>query len=278
MSDAYRPVGQYVSNLKRFLDMVRNKTGFEIRIYTDDSGKEHVLKLAGPDVSVYHYNYDPLREKVGHIGTFGTLVRFLPLFEDLEMVWITDIDVVDMDLPTFDTPIFYNEMVCYERKVYGRKHTIVADKIISRVSFPISMLTGFINKLAGNMKSDIDALNLSNKYKPKSSVPYGIDELFLNTSIYNYLKRHRMSVTTSKNYLLNSGFYKKADLSASDEQFVNSYYRNPNRESFRRLKDLYNKKILPLVPEHSCLEELFEVLDELPYTMKKVQTFSYSFM
>jgi len=275
MEDAYRPISFYTKKLEAFLRMARNKSGFEVRIYTDDSGKDIVMRYSG--ISVYHFNYPPLREKVGHIGTFGTLIRFLPLFEDLDTVWISDIDVFELDMPKFSTPIFYNEMVCYERKVYGRKHTIVADKVISHCKFPISMLTRFINKLTVE-DVEIDKLNLANKYKPKSKVPYGVDELFLNTSVYDYLKRHKMSITTSKSYLLNSGFYKKAEFTESEMSFADRYYEYPVASYFGKLKDLYKKKIYLLVDEYPCLEELFDELDELSYTMKKTESFSYSAM
>ena len=276
MADAYRPVEKYISSLKSYIDMA-TKTGFEVRIYTDDSGKDIVLQHSShSSVSVYHYNYTPMREKVGHIGTFGTLMRFLPMFEDLDTVWISDIDVPDLHLPSFDTPVFYNEMVCYERKIYGRKHTIVADKMIFKVTFPIGMLTRFINKLS--TLEEIRLLNSANKHKPASKIPYGIDELFLNTSIYDYLKRHEISVTVSKSYLLNSGFYSKAGLTQAEKGFANNYYRNPIKRDFKKLKDLYKEKVYPLVEEYPCLAEIFEEIDNLSYTMEKVSKLSYSAM
>ena len=105
--DAYRYVGGYQKNLERFLYQKNRLKGFETRIYTDDSGQEFVLKAAekDPTVSVYHYNFPPLQETGGrHCGTFGTLMRFLPLFEPgLETVWVSDIDVnndyLDPSLP-----------------------------------------------------------------------------------------------------------------------------------------------------------------------------------
>ena len=96
MKDAYRPKEYYEKNLQQFLSYKKILKGFETRIYTDDSGKDYALKATknDPTVSIYHFNYPPLREEVGHIGTFGTFVRFLPLFESgLEVVWISDIDI-----------------------------------------------------------------------------------------------------------------------------------------------------------------------------------------
>jgi hypothetical protein len=108
MADAYRKVEKYQHYLQKFLQQKQVLKGFETRIYTDDSGKEFALKVTknDPTVSVYHFNYSPLREKIGHIGTFGTLIRFLPLFESgLETVWVSDIDIPDsyLDPSSFDS-------------------------------------------------------------------------------------------------------------------------------------------------------------------------------
>jgi hypothetical protein len=99
MKDAYRRKEKYETNLKLFLKYKKTLKGFETRIYTDDSGKDFALEAAknDPTVSVYHFNYPPLREEEGHVGVFGSLVRFLPFFEPgLEIVWESDIDIYNV--------------------------------------------------------------------------------------------------------------------------------------------------------------------------------------
>jgi len=82
MKDAYRKFERYEQSLKSFCRL-SDSDGFCVRIYTDDSGSEIAMKVAEKyaHVSVYHFNCPPFREEVGHIGLFGTLIRFLPLFE-----------------------------------------------------------------------------------------------------------------------------------------------------------------------------------------------------
>ena len=118
MKDAYRIKERYETNLQQFLYHKKSLKGFETRIYTDDSGKVFALKVAknDPTVSVYHYNYLPLREEDsnGHVGVFGSLVRFLPFFEPgLEIVWESDIDIYNDPL-TFLNPVYISNMKSIE--------------------------------------------------------------------------------------------------------------------------------------------------------------------
>jgi hypothetical protein len=274
MADAYRNVHMYERNLVWFLGKASKFTDFEIRIYTDDSGKTFALSASSPsNVSVYHYNFPPLKEEIGHIGTFGTLMRFLPMFEDLDTVWISDIDVpgLDKQLSELNTDVYYKTLICYERKVYGRKQTIVADRMIFKHTFPISMLTRFINKLVdGGLSAELVALNQANSHKPPSKVPYGVDELFLNTSVYNYIKRHDLSVIVAKSYLPPTGFYIKAGATRTDLQRVREYYYNLTKTHFKEVKEITKKLIPKLLEEYPCFGELLKELDGLPLNMEKV--------
>jgi len=203
MADAYKKVEKYQYHLQKFLQQKKVLKGFETRIYTDDSGKEFALKAAknDPTVSVYHFNYSPLREKIGHIGIFGMFPRFLPLFEPgLDIVWVSDIDIPDLYLnPSLLTSMkvqhatfSYMNYACYDTRIYGRSYTIVANSMISFKQFPKQLFTKFINQLSHPTKSlqeIIDVLNerLKKKGNPSSKIPYGIDEAFINTTFYNYL-------------------------------------------------------------------------------------------
>ena len=121
MSDPYRDFSKYERSFKNFLQQV--PTGFELRIYVDDTTKEFVLKHATqPSATILHFDCPEFREGVGHTGTFGTFPRFLPLFEkDHDVVWVTDIDIPDSYLnPQVEkaTPdAMIHTYICYERKV-----------------------------------------------------------------------------------------------------------------------------------------------------------------
>jgi hypothetical protein len=280
MKDSYRSVSKYEKNLVNFLHMSKNLPAFEVRVYTDDSGKDFLLKIAEsyPSLSVYHYNFDPLREEVGHIGTFGTIVRFLPMFEDLETVWISDIDIPDRFLDKsilsvmdkHKCPVFYDSALCYnERKIYGRKHTIIAYRMIFKIKFPKALLTRFINRLIdGNLKESIELLNKANTHKPPSQVPYGIDELFLNESIYNYLKRHNIRIICNKMYFLGEGILIQAGLTKEEINFSVSFWKNPTKHQIDKYKNILLKKIPTITDKYPCLNELVEKIEGLDFSME----------
>jgi len=261
MQDAYRSFAKYQSQLKRFLDQVKG-LDYEIRIYTDDTGKDFALKVAKEDnVTVLHYDCEPFHEDNGHVGTFGTLVRFLPLFEDHDSVWISDIDIPDHYLDDkFKGDIKISSNICYERKVYGRKHTILAGKFISRIQFPKVLLTNFIKKLlAGKFKSEVDALNAQNTRKPPSVFPYGVDELFLNSAVYDWIRKRDINLTVETDMLVTNMLTKNVKLPEKDEALLAEFYRHPRKQLMPRMKTLY-KKWLPQL-DYPCIKDLLDTLD-----------------
>lgn len=153
VGEAYRDFKQYIGNLRRFAIDSEQLTDFEVRIYTDDTGKDYALEIAAPypRISVLHYNCPAFRDGKGHSGMFGTLVRFLPMFEDLDIAWCSDIDIprhyldptVLRQMSNQKTDIYINTFICYERKAWARRNTIVVNKFITKIQFPRALLTRF---------------------------------------------------------------------------------------------------------------------------------------
>jgi len=285
--EAYRYVGGYQKNLERFLYQKNRLKGFETRIYTDDSGKEFALQAAekDPTVSVYHYNFPPLRETVGHTGTFGTLVRFLPLFEPgLDTVWVSDIDVnndyLDPSLPNkakaAGAAFCYRTFVCYDViPIYARPYTILAGTMISFQTFPKQLFTKFLNQLVHPTKvleAKIDLLNkeLEKREKPASKIPYGIDEVFINTLFYDYLIKHSIRCYILKDYmkaatlLFDNKFLTKEE---DTVQFNYSKYLQP--PLFHKLKQIFKKKLHLLFDKYPCLQEMSRMLDSFKTSFVK---------
>lgn len=285
MKDAYRPKEYYEKNLQQFISYKKALKGFETRIYTDDSGKDYALKAAknDPTISIYHFNYPPLREEVGHIGTFGTFVRFLPLFESgLEVVWISDIDIfnsyLDSSLLTkmksVKADFCYRTFLCYNKKIYGQPYTIVANLIISFITFPMQLFTRFLHQLTAPTKSlqlTLDLLNkqMEIKRKPTSRVPYGFDELFLNHTFYNYLINNSIKCYILKDYIYATEYLRwNKLLSKEEDKIVFMYYKSPSQQSIHKLKELLKLKIPLLVEKYPCLQEILD----------KMHTFKTSFL
>ena len=274
MKDAYRSFTKYENALKKFLDYTNQLDNFEVRIYTDNSGIDYALKVSQniENVSIYKFDCPEFKDNNYHIGTFGTLVRFIPLFEDHEIVWISDIDIPSTYLnkdtlqlmSKNNSHIYIQTLICYERKVYGRKQTIVANKfIVKNLKFSKALLTRFLNKiLKGSLKSTIDNLNLANTRKPPSKIPYGIDEYFMNTSIYDNIRKHSsLKIYIKKQYDAEKFIEYLPSITQKDKLIILQNYMNPTKETISRMKELYKKNIPLILDKYPCLQEL---LDKLP--------------
>jgi hypothetical protein len=276
MKDAYRAVNKYRNSLLHFLDNVsRKRPEFCVRVYTDDSGKDECIRIAKKfsNVSVYHFNLPELREEVGHIGTFGTFPRFLPLFEKgLDIVWVCDIDIPEHWLEKVPTSEFnYKTNICYDRKVYGRKYTILAGTVLSRITFPKQLITRFINRLVkGDFAEIVSKLN--DGKKPDSKVPYGIDEVFMNTSIYNYLASRDIKVQVTKNFLqgLDTFIVHSKKLSWGEGDTLRLYYMFQHEKNFDKVKKIIEKHIDWAVSQRECFRETLDLLPSFKTSFEKV--------
>ena len=276
MKDAYRPVNKYRNSLINFLNHVsRKRPEFSVRVYTDDSAKDECIRIAKefPKVSVYHFNLPALREEVGHIGTFGTFARFLPLFEkELDIVWVSDIDIPEHWLDKVPASEFnYKTNICYDRKVYAQKYTILAGTTVSRITFPKQVLTRFINRLIkGDFAEIVSKLN--DGKRPDSKVPYGIDEVFMNMSIYNYLVTHDIKVQVTKNFLqgLDTFIIYSKRLTWGEEDALRLYYTFQRESNFDKVKKIVEKHIDWAVSQRACFGETSELMDTFKTSFEKV--------
>lgn len=276
MKDAYRPVNKYRNSLINFLNNVsRKRPEFSVRVYTDDSAKDECIRIAKefPKVSVYHFNLPALREEVGHIGTFGTFARFLPLFEkELDIVWVSDIDIPEHWLDKVPTSEFnYKTNICYDRKVYAQKYTILAGTVVSRITFPKQVLTRFINRLIkGDFAEIVSKLN--DGKRPDSKIPYGIDEVFMNMSIYNYLVNHDIKVQVTKNFLqgLDTFIIYSKRLTWGEEDALRLYYTFQRESNFDKVKKIVERHIDWAVSQRACFGETSELMDTFKTSFEKV--------
>jgi hypothetical protein len=271
MNDPYRDFTRYQKYLERFLDYTKPFKDFEVRIYTDDSGKDFALQISqdNQQVSIYHFNCPEFRDPKGkgHIGVFGPIVRFLPLFEDHDIVWISDIDVRESFLDPlilknkFDFSI--STYPCYFRESFNQKYTIIAHRIISRIKLPRALLTRFLTKLSnGDLQDKIDLLNKENIDKPKSKVPYCTDELFLNTVLYSHLKKYDLKILILLDKILIGlipGFPK--NLSEKEEKVFYKYSIDSSEINKQKLREVFQEIISKYEKKYPCLSNIS--LDEL---------------
>ena len=280
-SDSYRILNQYVGNFRRFLKQAEILPRFEIRVYTDDTAKDIVLEETrdNPRVTVLHYNCPQFREGNGHVGMFGALVRFLPMFEDLDTVWSSDIDIPDRYL---DPKLFrmvgeqgidflISTYSCYEMKVWGTKNTILAGRFISRIQFPRALLTLFLNRVSdGKFDEKIKQINTANTRKPSSAFPYGLDEYFLNTYIYNTLKTRNSKILLQKDYL-DSGIVFKSELK-EEKDLLMKYFYFPTYERFVKIKKIILKYLPLYLDTHPCYKDTLDNLHKMKSSFIIIKT------
>jgi hypothetical protein len=284
MKNSYRPSEFYENKLKIFMDKKSKLKGFETRIYTDDSGKDFALKIADEDTTVLHYNCEPFREGDGHVGTFGTIVRFLPLFEKgLETVWISDIDIhpsfLDMNVLSAmsrnNCSVFIDSVICYERKPWADvKYPIVAHRFISKIILSKQIFTRFLNNLIdGKMSEIIDEINEYNSplKKPNQKFPYGMDEVFLNGPIYKSIFKHDVKVMFRKDFFTESFMvYNIEKFPAKYTELLKRYYKNPSNDFFKQVKKIYEEYAPMLVEKYPCMQELVDKLPEFKNSFVEV--------
>jgi hypothetical protein len=263
MADAYRDFEKYKRYFMKFLYQKRVLKGFETRVYTDDSGKDFILKVTkhDPMVTVYRYNYAPLREKIGHVGTLGTMMRFLPLFEPgLEVVWISDIDIPDSYLnPSYLTrsdDFIFRSFPAYKIGLYNRPYTIIANTIISYITFSNELFYTYLHNLTypeGKLKQYIEDQNKDNqdrtRAKPYSKIPYGIDEYFMNTIMYDHIVQSLFKTCVILDYKQVFVYLRQLKLITDDEDAIYyTYSLQPNSNLFEKLKKIYTEKA-PLIED-----------------------------
>lgn len=284
MNNAYRPRGFYLQKLKTFIDRKKSLKGFETRIYTDNSGKDVALQIADEDTTVIEYNCPHFREEDGHTGTFGTIVRFLPLFEKgLETVWISDIDIhpsfLDMNVLSAmernKCSVFIDSVICYERKPWAKvDYPIVAHRFISKIPLSKQIFTRFLNNLIdGKMSELIDEINEYNSplKKPNSKFPYGMDEVFLNGPIYKSIFKHDVKVMFRKDFFTESFMvFNIEKFPKKYAELLKRYYRDPSNDLFKQVKKIYEEYAPMLVDKYPCMQELVDKLPEFKNSFVEV--------
>ena len=214
---------KYYNWLRDFIKEInKNYSDFKIRLYTDlsltynEDGsiyKEGIKLLnelkQNPKVEVFMYRCDDFAlNKYYHQGTFGTLVRLLPLFNKnkYKLVWISDIDFDEVKeyekyITLFkknDCELLVNSRVCYPKPWISKKNkfNIMAGIIFSKIKYPKKLLFDFLTDIKeGKYNKVIKEISTTRRTADKDTImPYGIDEYFTNTVFNNYILKHKVKI------------------------------------------------------------------------------------
>jgi hypothetical protein len=225
MKGPYREFDKYTRALDRLLDHTYNNTyGFDVRVYFDDSCHKEIESLINKykNVEFFKFNYPPLRIGPYHDGTFGSLVRILPIFEEhptydkfkkiqeyqYDYVWIDDIDILPKNLNLNDINkeeiagfnTYFLSIFCYYRPWIKPEHNYNMNfPLVTNIKLRMNIFTKFLDDLANNRFKDVIERILKfrpDRYKYDYPVrhPYGMDEYFTNYIIYDNLTKYNTYV------------------------------------------------------------------------------------
>lgn len=206
--------GGYKQNyIQKFLDWVRfiPKNCF-VRMYIDESvfsdpNFNKILELTLP-IEIYIFKDERflLEDGIHHDGTFGTMARFLPLFDeklDVNFVWITDMDSYKSDfrehylnfMKKQKADVSYNSQACYARYWIPSTvdYPIINDKIIISKDIKISkykfnkFLKDVYEGKFTELKDKIESVRKRISSQDIKLFTYGFDEYYTNHILYKEL-------------------------------------------------------------------------------------------
>jgi hypothetical protein len=311
----YREFSKYTNSLDRILDHTQNNTnGFDVRVYFDNSCQAEIKPLINKfkKVEFFKFNYQPLRVGDYHDGTFGSLVRLLPLFEHhpdgahlYDYIWIDDIDLLPKNLnlndidkkEIFGFNTYYSSLFCYSKKWIKQKHNYNMNfPLVTNVKLDPRIFYKFIEDLANNRYKDVVEEILQyrpDRYKYDYPVrhPYGMDEYFTNNIIYNELTKYNTYVLYHveitpllKSISYTKGIdenYKEILKSLLDLHYLS--YKTTDLKTTTKINNTYIKlfnkldkqKLYSLIDEKSknCIKEYIDFLKK--YDMKDINSFKY---
>ena len=226
LKDSYKDWSKYADGIRTILNQIDDEyvknpdCGIVYRMYYDDSmGTEKIIDEIKQKkyCELVKYNCEPYKSEGYHYGIFGTLMRFLPMFDSYKRDWNVYCCVdIDSPLPLANIfkfekssdQFFFKTKPCY----YIRKHVniegmkttdrIIASSIFSKIQFDsnifFNFLTEFINRekpyqvfkkmlLESNYITEDEFENRYNKFEKDNGVVYGLDEFFINDYILRYV-------------------------------------------------------------------------------------------
>jgi hypothetical protein len=164
--------------------------------------------------------------------------------------------------------ISINTLICYDRNFRSvHRNAILAGRFITKVQLPRALLTRFLNMLSdGKLTNQIHAMNEENSTnhvpKPQSTVPYGTDELFMNTYIYTWIINNNARVILDRNYSTPWLLFKMLD--KEGRNLMQKYTYFPTQAKFLKIKQiLENAEPDEQTRQMECYKDLRKTLPKL---------------
>jgi hypothetical protein len=220
LEKSYKSSQRYIDGILKIIEFIEQNKYYVLRIYYDKSifknpkYTELFDKMKNNNlVELCEYSCSQFvqsKQKPFHIGTFGTLLRFLPLFEKShwEVIYILDIDDANYgyiklyvdSLIRSDKKFYFYNLEDYGKKYLNQFNNKFGDAVIANIyvknhRFDIKIFTNFLDWMtkSNRLFMMIENLNKNSyafKNSPKDIIQtYGLDEYFLNINLINTLNK-----------------------------------------------------------------------------------------
>lgn len=248
----YKPSDEYINGLLRIIEFIKDSP-WNLRLYydksilfsnhknlDDETNKwKKILKIAldTQQCELYEYNYiDFKKDKIFHLGLFGTIVRFMPLFnfpfEKSNLVYISDIDtfhypsyknIIDPFLNS-DAQLLYRSTLCYCNTYYNNitsdMHCPIASMfILKNNKLDYNIFIDYLSQIknhTGFYKWYTDQYKIDNEIYLAKKIKYDIN-IDTNNPELNEKKKIILQNNKIKMELLNEVGY------GSDEVFLTEF-------------------------------------------------------
>lgn len=295
----YKDFSMYVNGLSNLNNYVKKSLpSFTIRLFIDKSiyhDKEIMDKINNFEkVEPVLYYCNGFANRNYHIGVFGTLVRFFPMFDfennDAKTVFIADIDfkkngnsetiIVKESYEILKKTQNYSNLYLFmnatfphplSKGVFFRKGLFIPYSIApffqSNKKMPCRILSDFMKKvnsskyLLSNYMS-IKRFSDEKNTRCDENICYGVDEYFLFHDLIDYLIENKLSFGVGYNYQIQYPFYYHIKYLPESEEI---------KQKLLIMINFINGED-QLTNRSNTLSEKFEKIDNLLYNTKNTNS------
>jgi hypothetical protein len=294
MKKSYKPFKQYIDAFVKWVGQISNK--FMVRLYIDESILQEksfdvVIEKDFENLEIFQYVDERFLEddKVYHDGTFGSIIRLIPLFQkpkNVKYIWVTDLD---MPVKVYNykyiklmlnknVKVMYYSKACYNKPwSQGLEYPIGAGRIImnSKINLDYKNFTRFLNDVLKNKykpiyeeikeKYEAPVKGLKRKMSDVKYFPYGFDELFCNLYLLPVFETYKHIIFFDIG--LRAFIDEKITKISNNKEYTGLYFKswatNINVKDYKKLinttHNIYESvKDTPLDPEsylNSCRDD-----------------------
>lgn len=307
LNSGYKDFNIYIDGLVKLYNYIQhlNTKGYkyhlrifiDLSIYDDKYIMDKIKNLQKIEIVVYSCpSYQELSDSKYHIGLFGTMVRFFPMFDfpnnDARYVIISDID--DIVLKTTNVAIKEMQKANQINSVYFLKIgnlgknvkynypsiykdviTIysIAQSIVSFKRINSKIITNFIIETKNTKKYlsyyyEIQKKHigkeLEKKYKNAQSFIYGIDEYFINKTLTEYMIDNKIPIAINFFWNLYSPIY-----------YLLEYLDFMDKKNIKKLDKLLSfilKKHNLDFNSSDSIKKKYDIIDKIIYSGFKVNS------